>query len=693
MKYLYLTILLSPLILNPSGADAQAFSYKKWIAGNSTLSAFVQSHDKTTGDVTITGSDSQRPSTPFTFLWGDNTSSSGFFPTTHRYTNTARNYTVRVVANYSATDRDTTEVPVNFVKPSFKPVALNPDARVVIPNQPVALKSRMPGYGLPVRLAPYVNDDLFSGSFSRADLEYALWVFNTIELDFANNDVYRFNNKWEQYMLRDATYGGASALWFTDPMSFAVGDGLMTGAVFDFSSLAHEMGHNITLNSPANFYYGGKIDGNANAIFSESLGQIFQHAVGYEVLNNAQQYGFDEAFTNLMKSRFVSSFVLLKSFHTQYLNGGKPFASWNNPATPTDETLLTFGTIGYKFCEYAEQQGRGFRQPVKRLMLFLQGFNADWQQRYDQFNNTPQANAFRATLMVAALSHAFQKDLRADFRALNFPVSDTDFVYLAPGLFSVSTPSLAFPAEPTGSFPLVLTAGSAWTVKSSAPWLTTDVASGTGNRTVAVLAAANPLLSPRTATLTFSSEGLSDVVVSVNQARASPTLTVSSPSLTLPAAAGITSFTIQSNSTWTVSSSQPWLVPTPQGGTGNATVTLTASANPATTPREATVTVAANGVPNQPVTVVQQGVPVTAVSQGLEPVPNVFPNPSNGRLRVVGLAPSSTVEVLDAQGRTVLKAHPPGQEAELGVSQLTPGAYTVWVRGNRQTNSYRLLIP
>jgi hypothetical protein len=36
------------------------------------------------------------------------------------------------------------------------------------------------------------------------------------------------------------------------------------------------MGHNLSLNSPASFYFGGKTDAHANAIISEALAQIFQ---------------------------------------------------------------------------------------------------------------------------------------------------------------------------------------------------------------------------------------------------------------------------------------------------------------------------------------------------------------------------------------------------------------------------------
>lgn len=68
---------------------------------------------------------------------------------------------------------------------------------------------------------------------------------------------------------------------------------------------------------------------------------------------------------------------------------------------------------------------------MKRMMQFLQRFNADWVTRYDPQNDNAKASAFRSTLWAAAMSQAFQRDMRADFRAINFPISDADWTYLS----------------------------------------------------------------------------------------------------------------------------------------------------------------------------------------------------------------------------------------------------------------------
>ncbi len=50
----------------------------------------------------------------------------------------------------------------------------------------------------------------------------------------------------------------------------------------------------------------------------------------------------------------------MRNQYEQYILNGSPFASWNNPSTMEDETMGTFMTIAYKFCEHAENSGEGY---------------------------------------------------------------------------------------------------------------------------------------------------------------------------------------------------------------------------------------------------------------------------------------------------------------------------------------------
>jgi hypothetical protein len=410
-----------------------SFDFKEQLFGDpSSLSIFVVNINNGTGEVTINGGDSRRPNIPFTFDWGDGSISEGFFERKHIYSDLTQNYLVQVTAHYENGKTGSAVTMARFTsKYSISKVSLPNDVNVEIPDHNIALSSRMQGYGIPSSLT-YFDDSYFT-QYSRSDIEYILTVGAVIQKDFANNNLYRVNDEFKQVLLRDPSAGGMYSLWYTDPISFGVGDYGFEGTV-GYSSFFHEMGHNVTLNSPADYYYGGKIDGCANAIYSESMAQIFQHATIYEIINLANTYGLNEEFVFDIKNSGISSINLVRNSYERYVESGMPFSSWNPPNNPNDRTFDTFMTIAYKFFIYAENEGLGYRTPLKRMMELLQTFDEESRIKYDQYNNTEMAETFRATLMVTALSHAFSLDLRNEFRELNFPISDEIYNELLAGI-------------------------------------------------------------------------------------------------------------------------------------------------------------------------------------------------------------------------------------------------------------------
>ncbi|HLP15588.1 MAG TPA: T9SS type A sorting domain-containing protein [Bacteroidota bacterium] len=418
-------IIASGMVL-PMSAQGRFFSYAKFLTGPpSTLELFDVTVNATTGEVSINGMDSQAPSDPFTWIWGDGTIEEGWFPGVHTFADMTRNYHVRVIANYVGGGHDTAETIVRFVPPAITPVALPPATAAYVPSSMITLGTHL--YAPPTGLVPF--DDSYFQLIPRATVEYILSAAAAVEMEFTNNDVYRYNGKFEQYLFRDPSAGGAYSLWFTDPVSFGAGNGYISQTI-GYSSLFHEMGHNFTLNTPSTYYYGGRIDGQANAIFSETMAQIYQHAAGYELVNRYLDYGLSEELMVEIRQDVVKTFNVLRGFYEEYVSAGKPYASWNIEATPQDETIGTFMTLAYKFCEHAEQQDLGYARPLKRMMTLLQLFDVDMASQYAQGSNTPEASTYRSTLMVAAISFAFQTDLRAEFRALNFPIDDDIYIEL-----------------------------------------------------------------------------------------------------------------------------------------------------------------------------------------------------------------------------------------------------------------------
>jgi hypothetical protein len=406
-------------------SKAEEFNFARQLFGPpSTLSIWVQSLNATTGTVEINGVDTQGSLTPFSWEWGDGTQTDGFFPQQHVYDDVASNYTVRVTAHYLGGGTDSTETVARFVPSIVNPIPLPSDLQVTIPSSAVVLGSRMPGYSPPATITFFADTDF--GIVSRSTIEYVLSAAAYIQKDFVNGNVADVGGGFEQVLLRDSAWsgGGMYSLWFTDPVAFGAAAEAVQGSIA-YSSFMHEMGHNFTLNTPASFYYGGKIDGNANAIYSESMAQIFQHATAYQIINDGPEYGLGPDLVAEIRASATSSMNLVRNTYDNYVQGGANFHSWNDPSTPWDETFGTFMTIAYVFFEHAEMTSQGYRIPLRRMMRLLQILDQDMVNRYDRLHDTLEAETFRSTLMVAAVSHAFGLDLRSEFAALNFPIDDT----------------------------------------------------------------------------------------------------------------------------------------------------------------------------------------------------------------------------------------------------------------------------
>lgn len=428
MRQLNLRIfaLITVLVGMSAAVNAESFDFKRQLFGTpSTLSVNLQSVNGSTGQIVANGADSQCPTTAFTWNWGDGTTSSGFFPQDHTYTDLTKNYIVEVTSHYTDGSTDKTQTQARFVAPVISPVALPSNVAVTIPTTDITLTSRMPGY-VPPALTHFDNSHF--GVVPRSTVEYVLTSAASIQKNFANGNMANVGGGFQQVVLRDSALsgGGMYSLWYTDPVSFGAAGAAVNGSI-QYSSFMHEMGHNFTLNSPGDYYYGGKIDGSANAIFSESMAQIFQHATAYEIINNAGDYGLSEDLVFDIKNSATSSMSIVRNAYKNYVDSGKNFYSWNDPGTPQDETFGTFMTIAYKFFEQAENSGNGYGIPLKRMMELLQLFDEDMMNSYDHLNDNIAADTFRSTLMVSAMSYGFSTDMRPEFEALNFPIDDTTY--------------------------------------------------------------------------------------------------------------------------------------------------------------------------------------------------------------------------------------------------------------------------
>jgi hypothetical protein len=411
-----------------SAAEA-SFSFARQLSGPpQSLRATAVSVDPR-GAVTINGVDTRRPTIPFTFSWGDGTTSQAWFPASHSYADTTRNYVVRVTAHYSATEQDFVDAPVRLRPSALQPVPYPASLAVTIPNHGIALGTTQPGLAPP--LLSYFDDSFFTAQ-PRATLEYVLSQAATVQSAILEGDHALVDGAFRQVILRDPAFGGASSLWFTSPVAVGSGDVFFGGSI-GYSSMFHELAHNLTLNAPARFRYGGKTDGNANAVYSETVAQIFQHVTAYELVNNATTYGIPPDLAADIAASAEDSMRGVRAAYDDYLLRGKPFATWNDPGTSADETFGTFMTVAYVFFRHAEAV-HNYVDPLRRTMRLLRTFDAAMLARYAPASNTPAASTFRATLLVAAVGYGFAEDLRGEFRDLGFPVDDAVYDSLISGV-------------------------------------------------------------------------------------------------------------------------------------------------------------------------------------------------------------------------------------------------------------------
>ena len=365
--------------------------------------------------VRVNGADSAQPTTPFCFDWGDGQRTEGWFPATHEYDRVDRGYVLSVTARYA--DRtDTVTADVRFAPARCTYIRLPTiPRRVSVLREGAALGSTMPGYEPPPGLACFGDSEL--KAVPRDVIEYVLDVGHHIQMDLCNANV-TAKAATRQVVLKQTQFGGCGSLWFTDPVSFICHPGYLTDEV-DFSSLLHELAHNLTLNSPAGYRFGGKTDGPMNAIVSETLAQIFQHATIHIILNADGHFGLSDELCRRLRECGIRSVGVIREAHRKYVADPRQYTTYNDPATPHDDTFNTFMTMAYVFCDLAEKRGE-HRTPLKRMMRLMQTFSPSDHQRFQQREN----ESFRATFLVAAMSYGFDTDLRERFRKLNFPVSD-----------------------------------------------------------------------------------------------------------------------------------------------------------------------------------------------------------------------------------------------------------------------------
>jgi hypothetical protein len=430
---------------NQEAATSNASCYSALVSGTQTLSAYIESMN-TNGTVEVNGGDTQRPTTPFRWAWGDGSTTSGFFPQQHVYANAGQNYAITITATENNGSTQTVSIPLFFVHPSVTKKSF-PGISFQIPSTPVQFQSHWTGYTPPTDVTEFPNTSF--PFYSRSVMAYILQALSSIDYTFANKNSFLLKGVFSIDMLEvtDSNFNGGASYWFTTPMSVGYSASVLNAPIAWYI-LFNEVGKDTTLNTPTSLTYGGNTDGNASEIYSETMGDVFSYASGCQLVSNPSTYGLDPAVAVDIGNNLLSGAASLQQAYNNYVALGAPFSSWNPYNSGPDPTLGTVSTLAWKFIEHAEQQGQGYQTPAQRMMQLLQLFDSSMLASYAPTENTQAAATFRSTLMVTALSYAFSQDLRSEFMSLNFPIDDATFEQL----YEMATGGGANPSPATESF-------------------------------------------------------------------------------------------------------------------------------------------------------------------------------------------------------------------------------------------------
>lgn len=165
-------------------------------------------------------------------------------------------------------------------------------------------------------------------------------------------------------------------------------------------------------------------------------------------------------------------------------------------------------------------------------------------------------------------------------------------------IFTVTSGETLLPTLSTDRYNLNIACSGPWTASSSAPeWLELSQASGTGDATITYRPkSANTDENPRKATITVTST-LNSVTRTVEITQKGYIFTITPQSYsypTLPTSSQRCQVTVECSADWSITSKPDWITASPESGTGDATVFLTAENNTLLEQRSGTVTFTSN---------------------------------------------------------------------------------------------------
>lgn len=278
-----------------------------------------------------------------------------------------------------------------------------------------------------------------------------------------------------------------------------------------------------------------------------------------------------------------------------------------------------------------------------------------------------------------------------DFRRNLIIVSDTLESIENRDMLKVSPQSTLLNPE-SGSFYVYINTNVCWSLSVDAEWITPDVYSGTpkgdgtsSGKYVSFKINANKSTQPRSATVTFSGDGVTTLSIPYTQKGATPALYTSTSSIVLSENVNNSAILlIAANVNWNLSIDTDWLTADKTQGTAIVDnnydiVTIQATPNETDMDKNAVITITGDENIVNTVTVKQLKKNFSALESPSDDRIKVYPNPIHDQLMIETdqFILDQKIRVYDLSGVFMFETHPTGSKNELDFSNLPKGVYFV----------------
>lgn len=268
----------------------------------------------------------------------------------------------------------------------------------------------------------------------------------------------------------------------------------------------------------------------------------------------------------------------------------------------------------------------------------------------------------------------------------------------APGTAQLSIPlsTIEF-NETTNAQSIDITSNTEWTINSDESWVTFSPLQPTiGNGALTINTLQNTSIDTRTATLTITGNGLAPQLITINQAGTDTLITLTKTELLFTDATNSDTIIITSNSPWTATSSDSWLLISPLSGIGNDTIIVSVEPNTSIEGRTATITINAdvNAIIKdeyfQTITVTQSGKVETNIKKDiLDDI--LIKRISDSQKIEVQVATSGEIEIYTGNGKRIVSKEISGNN--LFISNVLPkGIYFVKVSTKMNSKTATIII-